>query len=72
MHIMIMCMCLMVHVMKGFVMIMSNHLTQVSGQCIGYNLNEVFLIRGKRSDSDAYIEWGEETEMVTLTVDTKA
>ena len=63
----------MVHVMKGFVMIMSNHLTQVSGQGIGYNLNEVFFDKGgKGSDSDAYIEWGEETEMVTLTVDTKA
>ena len=48
MHIMIMCTCLMVHVMKGFVIIMSNHLTEVSGEGIGYNLNEVFLIRGKR------------------------
>ena len=33
----------MVHVMKGFMMIISNHLTQVSGQGMGYNLNEVFF-----------------------------
>ena len=27
---------------------MSNHLTQVSGQGIGYNLNEVFFDKGEK------------------------